>query len=218
MITKSADDVLKSVDLITMVRIFVTVWHLYFFENFNPTRGLALPNPYPRHLQIRPARPGPNRPPEFDRPGGPESSVSSNRFFMDNLFMDELARQLRPDYLEFQETYWSESLPKRYSLNNYSRAKFEYLAKNPKSKVEGYTQKPIDETIAIMQAESENIFCGASRPNKETAKEMGLDFLVLRPHPYTNVKQAVGLEILLKQGQDVDIKKIAYKIGEKLVE
>lgn len=66
--------------------------------------------------------------------------------------------------------------------------------------------------------QSENIFYGASRPNKETAKELGLDFQVLGPHPYTNVKQPVGSEILLKQGQDVDIKKMASKIGEKLVE
>lgn len=71
-----------------------------------------------------------------------------------------------------------------------------------------------------MQAESENIFYGASRPNKETTKKMDLDFLVLGPHAYTNVdvKQPVGSEILLKQGQDADIKKMAYKIGEKLVE
>ena len=103
-----------------------------------------------------------------------------------------------------------------YNLDNYSRAKFEYLAKDPKAKVEGYTQKSIDEAIAIMQAESENIFYEASRPDKE----MDLNFLVLGPHPYTNldVKQPVRLEILLKQDQDVDIKKMAYKIGKKLVE
>jgi hypothetical protein len=47
--------------------------------------------------------------------------------------MDELADSLSPEYSEFQNKYYPESLPKCFDTSNYSVREFKELAKDPRT-------------------------------------------------------------------------------------
>ena len=51
------------------------------------------------------------------------------------------------------------------------------------------------------------------------ANQVDLDFIVQGPYPWTHVdiKQPIGSEVLIKQGQTICVENMAYKLGQKIV-
>jgi hypothetical protein len=133
--------------------------------------------------------------------------------------MDKLANSLSPEYSEFQNKYYSESLPKRFDTNNYSTKEFKELAQDPRSSDNKFDRVSIDEARAIVQAKLETLVIKPTRPDMETARRVDLDFKVQGPAPFTHfdVKNPVGSEILKKQGQTISLEDMGYKIGQKIV-
>lgn len=143
-----------------------------------------------------------------------ENCKSSN-----HLFMDKLANSLSPEYSEFQNKYYSNSLPKRFDTNNYSIKQFKKLAKDPCMDDVEYNRVSIDEARSIVQAELENLVIKPSRPDKKTAIRVDLDYKIQGPGRFTHVdvKNPVESEILKKQNQTISLEDMSYKIGEKIV-
>lgn len=143
---------------------------------------------------------------------GQGSCRSSN-----HLSMDKLANSLSQEYSEFQSKYYSESLTKRFDTNNYSAREFKELAKDPRDGK--YDRVSIDEARTIVQAKLENLVIKPTRPDRETARRVDLDYKVQGPAPFTHfdVKNPVGSEILKKQGQTISLEDMSYQIGQKIV-
>lgn len=100
--------------------------------------------------------------------------------------MDELANSLIPEYSEFQNKYYSESLPKRFDTNECSARKFKELARDPRADGVKYDRVSIDEARAIVQAKLENLVIKPTRLDMETARRVDLDYKVQGPAPFTH--------------------------------
>ena len=133
--------------------------------------------------------------------------------------MDKFANSLSPEYSEFQNKYYSDSLPKRFDTNNYSTQKFKELAQDPRSSDIKFDRVSIDEARTAVQATLENVMIEPVRPDMESAKFVDLDFTVQGPTPFTHfdIKTPVGSEILKKQGQTISLEDMSYKLGQKIV-
>ena len=133
--------------------------------------------------------------------------------------MDKFANSLSPEYSEFQNKYYSESLPKRFDTNNYLTEEFKELAQDPRSSGNKFSRVSIDEARTIVQAKLEKLIIEPARPDMETAKCVDLDFIVQGPTPFTHidVKNPVGSKILKKQGQTISLEDMSYRIGQKIV-
>lgn len=133
--------------------------------------------------------------------------------------MDKFANSLSLEYSEFQNKYYSESLPKRFDTNNYSTKEFKELAQDPRSSDNKFDRVSIDEARTVVQAKLEKVIIKPTRPDTETAKRVDLDFRVKGPAPFTHidVKNPVGSEILKKQGQAISLEDMSYRIGQKIV-
>jgi hypothetical protein len=145
---------------------------------------------------------------------GQESRRSSN-----NISMDKLANSLSPEYSEFQNKYYSESLPKRFDTHKYSARKFKELAQDTRVDEVKYDRASIDEARTIVQAKLENLVINPTRPDRETAKRVDLDYKVegLSCLTHFDVKNPVGSDILKKQGKTISVEDMAYKTGQKIV-
>lgn len=132
--------------------------------------------------------------------------------------MDTMANSLTPEYLKFQNKYYSKSLGKRFDTTECPTSKFKQLAYD--SIREKYTRTSIDEARAIVQAELKKLVIGPNRSNKLQAQLVDLDFTVQGPGQLTHVdiKNPVGSEILKKQGQNISIEEMGYQIGENIVD
>jgi len=110
-------------------------------------------------------------------------------------------------------------LPKRFDTNKCSAQNFKELAVDPRRSGTHYTRTSIDEARAIVQAKLENLVIEPTRPNPLTSKSVDLDYEVQGPAPFTHidVKNPVGSEILAKQGQNITVEDMAYKIGKEIV-
>lgn len=64
--------------------------------------------------------------------------------------MDELANSLSPEYSEFQNKYYPESLAKRFDTSNYLVREFKELAKDPHTDGCKYDRISIDEAKTIV--------------------------------------------------------------------
>ena len=66
----------------------------------------------------------------------------------------------------------------------------------------------------------EGIVDNPQRIEKPICKSVDLDFKVNGPAPYTHmdIKHPVGSEILRKQNRNLDIKTMAYDMGERIVD
>lgn len=137
-----------------------------------------------------------------------------------HLSMDKFANSLSQKYSEFQNEYYSESLPKRFDTNNYSTKKFKELAQDPRESDTKFTRVSIDEGRTAVQAKLEKVIIEPARPNMESAKRVDLDFTVQGPPPFRHIdiKNPVGSEILKKQNQTTSLKDMAYRIREKIVD
>ena len=209
-------------DLSELIIKILVIWTMS--KNSKPTEGFQ-PKPI-KHQHFGPQRhqghlqPNPRITPKLrenpvDRNNlGQGSCRSSN-----HLSMDKLANSLSPEYSEFQSKYYSESLPKRFDINNYSAREFKELAKDPRVDNVKYDRVLIDEAKAIVQAKLENLVSKPTRPDMETARRVNLDYKVQGPAPFTyfDVKNPVGSKILKKQGQTISLKDMAYKIGQNIV-
>lgn len=132
--------------------------------------------------------------------------------------MDKIANSLSPEYSKFQNKYYSKSLPKRFNTNQCSVRKFKELAKDPR--VLTSDRVSIDEARAIVQAKLENLVIEPTRPDLLLARRVDLDYEVLGPAPFPHfdVKNPVGSEVLIKQGQTISLEDMAYKIGQNIVD
>jgi hypothetical protein len=133
---------------------------------------------------------------------------------------DKIANSLSPEYSKFQNKYYSKSLPKRFDTNQCSVRKFKELAKDPRVNGVKYDRVSIDEARAIVQAKLENLVIEPTRPDMLTARHVDLDYEVLGLAPFTHfdVKNPVGSEVLIKQGQTISLEDMAYKIGQNIVD
>ena len=133
--------------------------------------------------------------------------------------MDELANSLNPEYAEYQSKYYSELLPKRFDTNECSVERFKELATNPLVGGKKFDRVSIDEGRAVFQAELENLVIKPTRPDMTTAKRVNLDYEVQGPAPFTHVdiKTPVGSDILMKQGQTINVKDMSYDLGQNIV-
>ena len=121
--------------------------------------------------------------------------------------MDKFANSLSPEYSEFQNKYYSESLPKRFDINNYSTKEFKELAQDPRSSNTKFDRVSIDEARTVVQAKLQKVIIQPARPGMESARRLDLDFTVQGPIPFTHidVKNPVGSEILKKQWQTISL-------------
>nr|QYB19051.1 hypothetical protein [Climaconeis cf. scalaris] len=191
-------------------------------KNYNPTDGFQ---PKPRINQhfgrqerqgyVQPnARIAPKLQENHLNNPGQGSCRSSN-----HISIDRLANSLSPEYSEFQNKYYSESLPKRFDTNNYSVREFKKLATDSRVYGGKYTRASIDEARTIVQAKLQNLIIQPTRADLEIARRIDLDYKVQGPAPFTHfdVKNPVGSEILKKQLQTISLEDMSYNIGENIV-
>ena len=133
--------------------------------------------------------------------------------------MDKFAKSLSPDYSEFLNKYWSDSLPERFNTKKYSTKEFKELATSPRLSKNSINRISIDEARTVTQAKLQSIIINPARPDNKLAQRVDLDFIVDGPEPFTHVdvKTPVSSEILKKQNQVVSIEEMAYNIGKNIV-
>jgi hypothetical protein len=132
--------------------------------------------------------------------------------------MDAMSNSLNPEFSQYQKDYYPRSLPPRFDTTQCPSSKFNQLAHD--SVRNKYTRISIDEARAVVQAELQNVVIGPNRANQVEARQVDLDFTVQGPYPWTHVdiKQPLGSEALIKQGQTISVEKMAYKLGQKIVD
>lgn len=137
-----------------------------------------------------------------------------------HLSMDQLANSLSLEYVEYQNKYYSKSLPKRFDTRKFSVKEFKKLARDTGAGHVKYTRVSIDEARAAVQAKLANLIIEPTRPDTVTAKSVDLDYQILGPAPFTHldIKTPVGSEILRKQNRTVSVEEMSYEIGRKIVE
>ena len=131
--------------------------------------------------------------------------------------INKIASSLNPEYSQYQKDYYPDSSRQRFDTTQCSPRKFNQLAYDPVR--ETYTRVSIDEARAVVQAELENIIIEPTRPTKLEAKNVDLDYKVQEPSPWTHldVKQPLGSEGLVKQGQTIGLEGMAQHIGRTVV-
>ena len=131
--------------------------------------------------------------------------------------MDAMSNSLNPEFSQYQNDYYPKSLPPRFDTTQCPSSKFNQLAHD--SVRNKYTRISIDEARAVVQAELKNVVIEPTRANQLEARRVDLDFKVQGPHPWTHVdiKQPIGSEALIKQGQTISVEDMAYKLGQKIV-
>jgi hypothetical protein len=134
--------------------------------------------------------------------------------------METMAKRLSQEYTEYQQKFNSPPVSKRFDTKNYDQEKFKELAKDPRANKEVFHKTTVDEARTALQSEMEGIVDNIQRIEKPICKSVDLDFKVDGPAPYTHmdVKHPVGSEILRKQNRQVDIKTMAYDMGERIVD
>ena len=141
-------------------------------------------------------------------PGGASSS------------METMSRRLSLEYKDYQQKFNSPPLPQRFDTKNYDQEKFKELAKDPKANKEVFHKTTVDEARAALQLEMEWVVDNPQRIEKPICKSVDLDFKVDGPAPYTHmdIKHPVGSELLRKQNQTIDIKAMAYRMGNAIID
>jgi hypothetical protein len=78
----------------------------------------------------------------------------------------------------------------------------------------------VDEARTALHAEIEGLIDNVQWIEQLICKSVDLDFKVDGPVPYTHIdtKHPVGSEILRKQGQTIDIKIMAYRMGNEIID
>ena len=132
--------------------------------------------------------------------------------------METMSRRISQEYTEYQHKFNSPPVSKRFDIKNYDEEKFKELSKDPRADKEVFHKTTVDEARAAIQSEMEEIVDNPQRIEKPFCKSVDLDFKVDGPAPYTHmdVKHPVGSEILRKQNRKVDIKTMAYDMGERI--
>ncbi len=134
--------------------------------------------------------------------------------------METMSKRLSQEYTEYQQKFNSPRVSKRFDTKNYDQEKFKELAKDPRANKEVFHKTTVDEDRTALQLEMEEIVDNPQRIEKSICKFVDLDFKVEGPAPYTHMdaKHPVGSEILRKQNRNVDIKTMAYDMGERIVD
>jgi len=141
-------------------------------------------------------------------PGGASSSLET------------ISRRLSPEYKDYQQKFNSPPLSQRFDTKNYDPERFKELAKDSKATIEVFHKTTVDEARTAIHAEIEGLVDNAQPIEQPICKSVDLDFKVNGPAPYTHmdVKHPVGSDILRKQNQTIDIKTIAYRMGNEIID
>jgi len=131
--------------------------------------------------------------------------------------METMSKRLSQEYTEYQQKF--NSPPVRFDTKGYDQEKFKELAKDPKANKEVFHKRTVDEARTAIHAEIEGLVDNPQRMEKQICKSVDLDFKVDGPAPYTHMdaKHPLGSKILRKQGQTIDIKTMAYRMGKKII-
>ena len=134
------------------------------------------------------------------------------------LNMEELSRQLSPEYLTYQQTLNSPPVSDRFDTIDFSHTRFKKLAQDPKAKTLLYHKTSVDEARSALHAEMKGIIDNVERIPKPDCNFCDLDFKVAGPAPYTHldVKHPVGSGILKKQNSPKSVQDMAFDMGRKL--
>ena len=193
--------------------LIVRILLIWTMSNGSTTAGFQ-PKPVNSPL-IR--LPEPRIPPKLQR-----HAVNGNNFGQNlnqNPSIETMASGLSPKYVEFQDKYDLQLLPKRFETTKCSIEKFKNLARDPRTDAVTYNRVSIDEARAAVQAELNDLIIQPTRLSKLDSRIIDLDYKVEGPAPLTHVdiKQPVGSATLKKQNQTLSVEEMAHRIGEKIV-
>ena len=146
------------------------------------------------------------------------SAVQRGGFQIKPLNMEELSRQLSPEYLTYQQTLNSPPVSDQFDTINFSHTRFKKLAQDPKARTVVYHKTSVDEARSALHAEMKGIIDNVERIPKPDCNFCDLDFKVAGPAPYTHldVKHPVGSSILKKQNSPKSVQDMAFDMGRKL--
>lgn len=100
--------------------------------------------------------------------------------------LDEGIRDLSPEFCEFMESYWDETLQPRFNIENYPLNKVKEMATDPRNPDKPLTKIDVDEARSAIQAQHEKKLENIRRPTQTEARLVDLDFVVDGPKPYTH--------------------------------
>ena len=111
------------------------------------------------------------------------SAVQRGGFQVGPLNMEELSRQLSPEYLTYQQTLNSSPVSDRFDTIHFSHTRFKKLAQDPKARTVVYHKTSVDEARSVLNAEMKGILYNVERIPKPDCKFCDLDFKVTGPAP-----------------------------------
>lgn len=127
---------------------------------------------------------------------------------------EEMANAFCPEYTKFQKDHQTQNL-KRFNTRKCSQEKFLALATDPRSNE--INRGSIDETRAVLQAESQGLISSPTRPSTKLAKTVDLDFRVKGEYSFCDIKTPVGSQILKNQNRADTLVEMSLKLGENIV-